>query len=202
LLAGPNGEIVCPSLLRSVENIDNPREFQLAIDEEAGNHPNSAPPLALSKRRSIPCNTGEDELSIEVRRPASSSLPQICSEDQTSKEKELPLTQQTQRLPRNGTSFENHEVITGNEGVSAEFGERHQPSQTGLCRNSLPQQSEEEKGYSSLSQTHSMKQRKASDIMKDEGEQLDSSARSTNLLHYKPRLAPLKISTSETLKEF
>ncbi|XP_013924162.1 PREDICTED: protein FAM208B [Thamnophis sirtalis] len=34
LLAGPNGEIVCPSLLRSVENIDNPREFQLAIDEE------------------------------------------------------------------------------------------------------------------------------------------------------------------------
>ncbi|XP_070812911.1 uncharacterized protein KIAA2012 homolog [Pituophis catenifer annectens] len=197
LLTSPNGEMICPSLLRSVQTTDNPREFELATDEEVL----------------------EDELSMEVRRPASSSLPEICSEDQASNEKEtiqlsvtlknghyappaykrleLPLTQQTQHLPRNGTGFENHEVITGNEGVSAEFGERHQLSQTGLCRNSYPQQSEEERGYSSLSQTHSMKQRNASNIMQDEGEQLDSSAQSINIFHYEPHLAHLKISTSE-----
>ncbi|XP_058041379.1 uncharacterized protein KIAA2012 homolog [Ahaetulla prasina] len=282
LLTGPNGEIICPPLLRSVQTTDNPREFELTTDEEAANYPNSAPPLASSKRMSIPLNTGEDELSIEVRRPASNILPEICSEDQASNDKqlcvqyklimnvhmcakklaitflqkeflkhglgedelsievrrpasnilpeicsedqasndketiqlsvtlknghyappaykrlELPLTQQTQHLPRNGTGFENHEVNTGNESVSAEFGERHQPRQTGLCRNSYPQQSEEERGYSSLSQTRSMKQRNASDIMQDEGEQLDSSARSTNLFHYEPHLSHLKISTSE-----
>ncbi|XP_039210533.1 uncharacterized protein KIAA2012 homolog isoform X1 [Crotalus tigris] len=198
LLTGPNGEIICPSLLRSVQTTDNPRKFELATGEEV---------------------LGEDKLSIEVRRPASRSSPEVCSEDQASNKRETiqlsvtlknghyappayeklepPLTQLTQNVPRNGTGFENHEVITGNEGVSAEFGERHQPSQTGLCRKSYPQQSEEEKGYSSLSQTHSMKQRNTSDIMQDEGEQLDSSAQSINLFHYQPRLAHLKISTSE-----
>ncbi|XP_070588106.1 uncharacterized protein KIAA2012 homolog isoform X3 [Erythrolamprus reginae] len=198
LLTSPNGESIFPSLLRSVQTTDNHKEFDLSTDEEV---------------------LGKDELSVEVRKSASTILPEICSEDQASNGKEsiqlsatlknghyappahkrleLPLTQQTQHLPRNETGFENHEVITGNEGVSAEFGERHQPSQTGLCRNSYPEQSEEEKVYSSLSQTHSMKQRHASDIMQDEGEQLDSSARTTNLLHYEPRLAHLKISTSE-----
>ncbi|KAG8124744.1 hypothetical protein E2320_020052, partial [Naja naja] len=34
LLTGSNGEIICPSLLRSVQTTDNPREFVLATDEE------------------------------------------------------------------------------------------------------------------------------------------------------------------------
>lgn len=37
------------------------------------------------------------------------NITQIC----LSFQKELPLTQQTQHLPRNGAGFENHEVITG-----------------------------------------------------------------------------------------
>ncbi|XP_026552532.1 uncharacterized protein LOC113433922 [Pseudonaja textilis] len=176
LLTGSNGEIICPSLLRSVQTTDNPREFVSATDEEV---------------------LGEDELSIEVRRPACRSPPEIYSEGQASNEKELPLTQQTQHLPRNGVGFENREVITGNEGFSAEFGERHQPSQTGLCRKNYPQQSEEEKGYSSLSQTHNMKQRNTNDIVQDEGKQLDFSDQSTNLFHYEPRLTHLKVYTSE-----
>ncbi|KAM6459163.1 uncharacterized protein KIAA2012 homolog [Liasis olivaceus] len=176
LLTGPNGEIICPSLLRSVQTTENPRNFELATGEEV---------------------LGEDELSIEVRRPASRSPPEISSENQAPNGKEPPLTQQTRNLPRNRTGFENHQDVTGNEGVSAEFGERYQPSETGLCRNSYPWQSKEEKGYSTLPQTHSMKQRSSSDIMQDEGQQLDSLPQSTNLLHHEPHLAHLKISASE-----
>ncbi|XP_063160115.1 uncharacterized protein KIAA2012 homolog [Candoia aspera] len=198
LLTGPNGEIICPSFLRSVQTTDNPRKFELATDEGV---------------------LGEDELSIEVRRPVSRSPPEISSEDQAPNEKdsiqlfltlkngdyappahkslESPLTQQTRNLPRNRTGSENHQDVTGNEGVSAEFGERHQPSETCLCRNSYPWQTEEEKGYSSLPQTYSMKQRNSSDIMQDEEQLLDSLPQSSNLLHHEPPFAHLKISASE-----
>ncbi|XP_062818106.1 uncharacterized protein KIAA2012 homolog isoform X1 [Anolis carolinensis] len=173
----PDREIICPSLLGSIQTTDDPRQFGLIPDEEA-------------REAEAPAGVGI----------VSRSLPEASSEVQEQDGKELLQTQQN----GNKNGFKTKQNTAGNGSISVEFRKRNQQSQGGACTNNNQLQTEEEREHFTLPQTQKLKQQIKDDFKqgfqgcelepwKDTQKKLEDLPQSGSLLHLKPQL----VSTSE-----
>ncbi|KAH0621652.1 hypothetical protein JD844_023184 [Phrynosoma platyrhinos] len=166
----PDREIICPSVLGSIQTTDDPWQFGLIPDEE-------------TREAEEPAETGM----------VSISLPETSLDVQELDEKELPQIQQIGK--RNG--FKNEQNATGIENISVEFRKGNQQSQGGHSKNSNLLQNGEETWHYTLPQTQSLKQQNMDNFMQDTRKQLENLPQSGSLLLLKPHLAHSLISATE-----
>nr|XP_060622548.1 uncharacterized protein LOC132769474 [Anolis sagrei ordinatus] len=177
----PDREIICPSLLGSIQTTDDPRQFGLIPDEEA-------------REAEVPAGVGI----------VSRSLPEASSEVQEQDEKELLRTQQN----GNKNGFKTEQNTTGNGSISVEFRKRNQQSQGGVYANNNQLQNEEEREHFTLPQTQKLKQQNKDDLKQgfqgcelepwtDTQRKMEDLPPSGSLSHLKPQLSHSLVSTLE-----
>ncbi|XP_042302037.1 uncharacterized protein KIAA2012 homolog isoform X2 [Sceloporus undulatus] len=170
LIKCPDREIICPSVLGSIQTTDDPRQFGLIPNEEA-------------RETEVPAETGM----------VSRNLPETSLDVQELDGKEVSQTQQIGN--RNGFQIEQN--TTGIESISVEFRKGNRQSQGGLSKNSNLLQNEEETKSFTLPQTQSLKQQNMDNFVQDTRRQLETLPQPHSLLHLKPHLAHSLILASE-----
>ncbi|KAJ7345453.1 hypothetical protein JRQ81_001403 [Phrynocephalus forsythii] len=190
----PERQIVCPTLLGSVQTTDHPGQFGPVPNNEGEDAVlNEEETISRHPPETSAVEELDDKETIQVFAALKNRGSALCAERSLG----LLLTQQAGKPPENRKGFGQEPSAMGSESLSLQHGKENQQSQGGLCRSSHLQQSKVEKGPSLWTQTARPEPKNGIGIAQDTGKALDNMPLSAELDPMEPNLACPTISEWE-----